>query len=98
MFVKYSQAFVVMPGGMGTLDELFEAITLIQTKKMDLFPIILVGTSFWSGLMNWIRETLVKEGTISEIDLELISVVDSPKEILQIIDQFYENYLLKPNF
>jgi hypothetical protein len=65
---------------------------------MDLFPIILVGTSFWSGLMNWIRETLVKEGTISEIDLELISVVDSPKEILQIIDQFYENYLLKPNF
>jgi uncharacterized protein (TIGR00730 family) len=98
MFVKYSQAFVVMPGGMGTLDELFEAITLIQTKKMDLFPIILVGTSFWSGLMNWIRDTLVKEGTISEIDLELISVVDSPKEILQIIDEFYENYLLKPNF
>jgi len=98
MFVKYSQAFVVMPGGMGTLDELFEAITLIQTKKMDLFPIILVGTSFWSGLMNWIRDTLVNEGTISEKDLELISVVDSPEEILQIIDKFYENYLLKPNF
>ena len=98
MFLKYSQAFVVFPGGLGTLDELFEAITLIQTKKMDLFPIILVGTSFWSGLMNWIKDTLVKEGTISEIDLELISVVDSPKEILQIIDQFYENYLLKPNF
>ena len=98
MFVKYSQAFVVMPGGMGTLDELFEAITLIQTKKMDLFPIILVGTSFWSGLMNWIEGTLVTEGTISKKDLELISVVDSPEEILNIIDQFYENYLLKPNF
>jgi len=98
MFVKYSQAFVVMPGGMGTLDELFEAITLIQTKKIDLFPIILVGTSFWSGLVKWIKGTLVDEGTISEKDLELIYVVDSPKEILTIIDKFYENYLLKPNF
>lgn len=98
MFVKYSQAFVVMPGGMGTLDELFEAITLIQTKKIDLFPIILVGSSFWSGLVTWIKETLVSEGTISEKDLELIYVVDSPKEVLTIIDKFYKNYLLKPNF
>ena len=98
MFVKYSQAFVVMPGGMGTLDELFEAITLIQTKKIDLFPIILVGTSFWTGLLSWLKETLVAEGTISETDLDLISVVDSPAEIIPIIDTFYENYLLKPNF
>jgi len=98
MFVKYSQAFVVMPGGMGTLDELFEAITLIQTKKIDLFPIILVGSSFWSGLVHWIKDVLVKEGTISEKDLELIAVVDTPDEILHIIDEFYKSYLLKPNF
>ena len=98
MFVKYSQAFVVMPGGMGTLDELFEAITLIQTKKIDLFPIILVGSSFWAGMVTWIKDVLVAEGTISEKDLELISVVDTPDEILYIIDEFYKNYLLKPNF
>lgn len=98
MFVKYSQAFVVMPGGMGTLDELFEALTLIQTQKIDKFPIILVGTSFWLGLVDWLKKTLVSEGTISESDLELISVVDSPTEVLEIIDQFYENFMLKPNF
>ena len=66
MFVKYSQAFVVMPGGMGTLDELFEALTLIQTKKIDKFPIILVGSKFWSGLIEWVTKTLLIEGTISE--------------------------------
>ena len=98
MFVKYSQGFIVMPGGFGTMDELFEAITLIQTKKIDLFPIILVGTSFWSGLVHWIKDVLVKEGTISEKDLELIAVVDTPDEILHIIDEFYKSYLLKPNF
>ena len=98
MFVKYSQAFVVMPGGMGTLDELFEALTLIQTKKIDKFPIILVGSKFWSGLIEWLNNTLLKEGTISEIDLKLISIVDTESEVIQIIDKFYENYLLKPNF
>ena len=98
MFVKYSQAFVVMPGGMGTLDELFEALTLIQTKKIDKFPIILVGSKFWSGLIDWLKNTLLKEGTVSEIDLKLISIVDSESEVIQIIDKFYENYLLKPNF
>ncbi len=98
MFVKYSQAFVVMPGGMGTLDELFEALTLIQTEKIDKFPIILVGTEFWKGLINWLKQTLLKEGTISEKDLELISIVDSPKEVLKIIDKFYDNFMLKPNF
>ena len=98
MFVKYSQAFVVMPGGMGTLDELFEALTLIQTKKIDKFPIILVGSKFWSGIIEWLKNTLLKEGTISEIDLKLISIVDTESEVIQIIDKFYENYLLKPNF
>ena len=98
MFVKYSQAFVVMPGGMGTLDELFEALTLIQTKKIDKFPIILVGSKFWSGLIEWLQKTLLDEGTISEIDLKLISIVDTESEVIQIIDKFYENYLLKPNF
>jgi len=98
MFVKYSQAFVVMPGGMGTLDELFEALTLIQTQKIDKFPIILVGTDFWSGLIKWIKQTLLKEETISEKDLELISVVDSPSEVLEIIDKFYQTFMLKPNF
>jgi len=98
MFVKYSQAFVVMPGGMGTLDELFEALTLIQTQKIDKFPILLVGSHFWSGLVDWIKTTLVEEGTISESDLDLISIVDEPAEVLNIIDQFYENFMLKPNF
>tara|TARA_B110000444_G_scaffold75470_1_gene71097 strand:- start:2556 stop:3257 length:702 start_codon:yes stop_codon:yes gene_type:complete len=98
MFVKYSQAFVVMPGGMGTLDELFEAITLIQTQKIDKFPIILVGSEFWRGLIDWIKKTLIDEATISLKDLELISIVDSPDEVIQIIEEFYSNYLLKPNF
>ncbi len=98
MFVKYSQAFVVMPGGMGTLDELFEAITLIQTQKIDKFPIILVGSEFWRGLIDWIKKILIDEATISLKDLELISIVDSPDEVIQIIEEFYSNYLLKPNF
>ena len=98
MFVKYSQAFIVLPGGMGTLDELFEAITLIQTRKIDKFPIILVGKTFWTGLIDWLKTTLLNEKTISKIDLELIKIIDSPKEILSVINQFYENYQLKPNF
>ena len=98
MFVKYSQAFVVMPGGMGTLDELFEAITLIQTQKIDKFPIILVGSQFWRGLIDWIKKTLIDEATISLKDLELISIVDTPDEVIEIIEEFYSNYLLKPNF
>ena len=98
MFVKYSQAFVVMPGGMGTLDELFEALTLIQTKKIDKFPIILVGSKFWKGLIDWIKHTLIREETISKKDLKLFSIADTPSEILEIIDSFYENYMLKPNF
>jgi uncharacterized protein (TIGR00730 family) len=98
MFVKYSQGFVVMPGGFGTLDELFEAITLIQTKKIGKFPIILVGTKFWSGLLDWIKNTLLEEGNISPKDLNLISLVDTEDEVLEVIDTFYKKYNLSPNF
>ncbi len=99
MFVKYSQGFVVMPGGFGTLDELFEAITLIQTKKIAKFPIILVSTEFWGGLMDWIKSTLLaKFENISPGDLDLIHIVDTPKEVLQILDKFYGEYNLSPNF
>ncbi|HLV40111.1 TIGR00730 family Rossman fold protein [Xanthomarina sp.] len=99
MFVKYSQGFVVMPGGFGTLDELFEAITLIQTNKIEKFPIILVGTEFWSGLIDWIKDTLLdKFQTISAVDLNLIHLVDSPEEVIVILDEFYKKYRLSPNF
>ncbi|HLV69327.1 MAG TPA: TIGR00730 family Rossman fold protein [Xanthomarina sp.] len=99
MFVKYSQGFVVMPGGFGTLDELFEAITLIQTNKIEKFPIILVGTEFWGGLINWINETLLaKFNNISAKDLDLIHVVDTPEEVIDILDAFYKEYRLSPNF
>jgi uncharacterized protein (TIGR00730 family) len=99
MFVKYSQGFVVMPGGFGTLDELFEAITLIQTKKIDKFPIILVGTEFWSGLIDWVKDTLLdKFSNISPGDLDLIHIVDNEDEVLSILDEFYRKYNLSPNF
>ena len=98
MFVKYSQGFVVMPGGFGTMDELFEAMTLIQTKKIGKFPIVLVGRKYWSGLVDWIKTTLIEEGTISEKDLELISIVDTEEEVLDVIDTFYKKYSLSPNF
>ena len=87
MFVKYSQGFVVMPGGFGTLDELFEAITLIQTHKIEKFPIILVGTEYWTGLMDWIKTTVLeKEQNVSAVDLELISLVDTADEAVKVID------------
>jgi len=98
MFVKYSQGFVVMPGGFGTMDELFEAITLIQTKKIGKFPIILVGTKYWSGLVDWIKNTLVNEGSIHLDDLDLISIVDTEDEVLDVINTFYKKYSLSPNF
>ena len=99
MFVKYSQGFVVMPGGFGTLDELFEAITLIQTKKIGKFPIILVGTEYWSGLFEWVKSTLLKEfKTISSKDLDLIQLVDTEDEIIEILNNFYDKYNLSPNF
>lgn len=99
MFVKYSQGFVVMPGGFGTLDELFEAITLIQTNKIEKFPIILIGTEFWSGLIDWIKDTLLQKfGNISEKDLDLIHLVDTEDEVIEILDTFYDQYNLSPNF
>ena len=98
MFVKYSQGFVVMPGGFGTLDELFEAITLIQTNKIHKFPIILVGSTFWKGLWEWIRGTMLAAGNISETDLELVKLVDTEEEVVQIIDAFYKGHTLSPNF
>ncbi|WP_373331482.1 LOG family protein [Salmonirosea aquatica] len=99
MFVKYSQGFIVLPGGFGTLDELFEALTLIQTKKIGRFPIILVGKKYWSGLIDWIQNTLLEaENNISAPDLKLFSVVETPDEAVRVIEEFYSKYLLKPNF
>lgn len=99
MFVKYAQAFVVMPGGFGTLDEMFEALTLIQTKKIAKFPIILVGTQFWGGLMDWIKTTLIEEyKNANPEDLNLIRVVDTEDEVVEVIDNFYKKYSLSPNF
>ncbi|WP_417886612.1 TIGR00730 family Rossman fold protein [Zunongwangia sp.] len=99
MFVKYSQGFVVMPGGFGTLDELFEAITLIQTHKIDKFPIILVGSDFWGGLVDWIKTTLLDSfENISEKDVDLVQVVDTPEEVIEILNKFYDEYNLSPNF
>jgi uncharacterized protein (TIGR00730 family) len=99
MFIKYAQGFVVMPGGMGTLDELFEALTLIQTKKIGRFPIVLVGTPYWTGLMGWIKDVMLgMEKNISPEDLDLINLVDTADEAVKVIDDFYSKYLLQPNF
>ena len=98
MFMKFSQGFIVMPGGFGTLDELFEALTLIQTKKIDRFPIVLFGESYWRGMLDWIKGTMLNEQNISPEDLDLIKVVDSTVEAVQEIDSFYGKYLLTPNF
>lgn len=99
MFVKYSQGFVVMPGGFGTLDEFFEALTLIQTHKIEKFPIILVGKEFWGGLLEWVKTTLLHaNNNVSAEDLELVHLVDSGEEVIHILDEFYKNSRLSPNF
>ena len=99
MFMKYSQGFVVLPGGFGTMDELFEALTLIQTGKIARFPIVLVGKDYWKGLIDWIVETMLnQEHNINPEDMKLISVVDTPTEAVKVIDDFYDKYLMKPNF
>ena len=99
MFVKYAQGFVVMPGGFGTLDELFEAITLIQTYKAEKFPIILVGTDFWEGMVDWIKQALLeKNNNISESDLDLFQTADTKEEVIEILEEFHKNYIFTPNF
>lgn len=98
MFVKYSQGFIVMPGGFGTMDELFEAITLIQTKKIGRFPIVLVGTKFWGGLIDWVKDTLITEKNIGLEDLSLFRIVDTADEAVEHLNKFYAKYQLKPNF
>ncbi len=98
VFLKYSQGFVAMPGGFGTLDELMEALTLIQTTKIASFPIILVGTDYWKGIVDWIKGTMLSEGNISPEDVNLFHIVDSPNEVVNIINDFYSKYNLKPNF
>ena len=99
MFVKYSQGFIVMPGGFGTLDELFESLTLIQTHKIGRFPIVLVGKDFWSGLIDWIEQVVRdKYFNISPDDMHLIKVVDNADDAVKVIEDFYHTYMLKPNF
>ena len=89
MFVKYAKAFVIMPGGYGTLDEFFEAINLIQTERILKFPVVLFGSEYWQGMFGWLKEVVLKNGNISPHDLDLFKIVDSPKEVVKIIHKFY---------
>jgi uncharacterized protein (TIGR00730 family) len=98
MFTKYAQGFVVLPGGFGTMDELFEALTLIQTGKVARFPIVLVEKKYWGGLMDWLKQTMEAEQNISEKDLDLIVLVDTADEAVEHITKFYSKYSIKPNF
>ena len=98
MFIKYSQGFVVMPGGLGTLDELFEALTLIQTEKIKRFPILLVGKEFWSGMVGWIKDVLLKDNKINPEDLDLVKVVDTKDEVIECLEEFYKKEYCRPNF
>lgn len=101
MFVKYAQAFVILPGGFGTLDELFEVLTLVQTRKITPVPIILVGTQFWHGMREWIRTVMLEqEGNISPEDINLLPMTDDPEEVVRIINDFYERKIseLEPNY
>jgi uncharacterized protein (TIGR00730 family) len=85
MFVKYAQAFVILPGGFGTLDELFEALTLVQTRKVTKFPVILFGTAYWAGLISWIRDTLVPAGKVNAVDVDLLTLTDDVDETVKLI-------------
>jgi hypothetical protein len=98
MFMKYAQGYIVLPGGFGTLDELFEAMTLIQTAKLVHFPIVLIDVDYWSGLIDWVKSRLLEEENISPEDLDIIKLVDTPPEAVSIIEEFYNKYSLKPNF
>ena len=98
MFIKYAQGFVVLPGGFGTMDELFEALTLIQTRKIGKFPIVMVGREYWAGMYEWIKSRILEEKYINENDLKLFTIVDTADEAVNHINNFYTKYLLKPNF
>ena len=98
MFTKYAQGFIVLPGGFGTMDELFEALTLIQTGKVAKFPIILVDKTYWTGLLDWIKRTMLDSKNINEDNLDLIKLVDTANEAVAVITEFYSKYSIKPNF
>lgn len=98
IFVKYSQGFIVLPGGFGTMDEMFEALTLIQTKKINERPVVLVGVDYWKGLIDWIKTTMLSEGNISAPDLDFFKLVDTEDEALRYIDDFFKTHALTPNF
>jgi len=99
MFIRYSQGIVVMPGGFGTLDEVFEAATLIQTKEVEKFPIILVGSEYWRGVVDWMKETMLLENNhVSKEDLELFKIADTKEEVASILEEFHNNYEFSPNF
>jgi uncharacterized protein (TIGR00730 family) len=98
MFVKYAHGFIVMPGGFGTFDEFFEAITLVQTNKTQTFPIILMGSEYWKGLVDWLKTTVVNEKMISPSDLDLFQITDNPVEAASIIHNFYQNRVVTTNF
>ena len=93
MFLKYAQAYIIMPGGFGTLDELFETITLIQTKRIRKMPIIMVNKDYWDGLILWVKDKLLKEKMISEKDLDLFHLLDDPEDIVRVVEKFYMNNL-----
>jgi len=98
MFVKYAQGYLVLPGGFGTMDELFESLTLIQTRKTARFPVVLMGTAYWQGLVDWIRGTLLEGGYISPEDPDLFTLTDDPEEAVDVIDRFCQEAGIAPNF
>ena len=99
MFMKYAQGFIVLPGGFGTFDELFEALTLIQTEKIAAFPIVMVGKDYWQGLIKWLEDVVLHtEHNVSSEDMNLFAIVDTASEAVEYIDKFYSKYVLKPNF
>ncbi len=99
IFLKYSQGFIGMPGGFGTMDELFESLTLVQTNKIAQFPVVLVGSEYWRGLIDWMKTTMLgEEHNINAIDLDLFKIVDTAEDAAKHIVDFYSKYLLKPNF
>jgi uncharacterized protein (TIGR00730 family) len=98
MFMKYSQGFIVLPGGFGTCDEFFEAITLIQTKKIARFPIVMMGSEYWADMLKWVKEKMLFENYINPKDMDLFIVVDDAKEAVKHIEDFYKKYSLSPNF